>query len=29
VGGIIKAAVGAFVLPSAWQLARRWDGDRA
>ena len=29
VGGIIKAAVGAVVLPSAWQLARRWEGGRA
>jgi biotin transport system substrate-specific component len=29
VGGVIKAAVGAVVLPSAWQLARRWEGGRA
>jgi biotin transport system substrate-specific component len=25
VGGIIKALVGAAVLPSAWHLVRRWD----
>ncbi len=29
VGGIIKAAVGAVVLPSAWQLARRWENGQA
>jgi biotin transport system substrate-specific component len=29
VGGLIKAAIGAIVLPSAWQLARRWEGPRA
>jgi biotin transport system substrate-specific component len=28
VGGIIKAAIGAVVLPSAWQLARRWEAGR-
>jgi biotin transport system substrate-specific component len=28
-GGLIKAAIGAIVLPSAWQLARRWEGPRA
>jgi biotin transport system substrate-specific component len=29
VGGIIKAAVGAVVLPSAWQLTRRWENGQA
>lgn len=28
VGGLIKAAVGAAVLPSAWQLVRRWERGR-
>ncbi len=27
-GGLVKAAIGAAVLPSAWRLVRRFEGDR-
>jgi biotin transport system substrate-specific component len=29
VGGLMKAAIGALALPSAWRLVRRLDGARS